>query len=454
MKVQTHTFPNGFRLIYQPSTKNHISSIFVYCNVGSAVETDSVRGASHMIEHMCFQGTFQKLSSKDIFREYDKIGAYLNAFTKKEYTVFEINCDILYLEKCIQVLSDIMIHSKFNRTKFYKEQHVVVEENVMRANNHTHLVMEKMEELLYQGNSYSFPVDSVRYHPKPDTLKYELLKEWYEYYYVPSNMVFSIVSPTSFSEIISILKNTDFMNDPKPKPIPKTAIPSPILSNTFLPQPTYFVHTKKGADVNYVTVGFRTCPFTSSDKYVFMMIDHLLCGPISRLYTLLRERHNLTYSVTCKVDYIDHMGFFIVKANTDKHVITNGHFPLENRPGILPLIIQTIQSIVRNGFEQHEIDHVKGYLYGKMRMNAENIDVLADYNGREWIWANSSKSFCEITPYSKIYDTFIKPVTKKRLHDVVKQYFRLNNMVVCILGEKVPSLNSVKSVCEKGWSKD
>jgi predicted Zn-dependent peptidase len=145
------------------------------------------------------------------------------------------------------------------------------------------------------------------------------------------------------------------------------------------------------------------------------------------------------------------MGYFVIKVKTDHtHVITNGHFPLEKRPGILSLIIHTIQSILKKGFEQHEIDHTKGYLYGKMRMNEENIDILADYNGKEWILA--TEFFCDrFTPYSQIFDTFIKPVTKKRLNDVVKQYFRLNNMVVCILGEKVPSLNSVKSVCEKGW---
>ena len=111
-KVQIHTFSNGFRLIYQHLVKSNISSVYTYCNVGSVLETDSVRGASHMIEHMCFQGTYHKPNSKDVFLEYDKIGAYLNAFTEKEYTAFKVNCDILYLEKCIDVLSDIMIHSK------------------------------------------------------------------------------------------------------------------------------------------------------------------------------------------------------------------------------------------------------------------------------------------------------------------------------------------------------
>jgi predicted Zn-dependent peptidase len=210
-----------------------------------------------MIEHMCFQGTSHKINSKDVFLEYDKIGAYLNAFTEKEYTAFKVNCDILYLEKCIDVLSDIMIHSKFDKTKFYKEQKVVVEENLIRENDANHNLTERMDEILYKGNSFSYPIDTLRYHPTKNILKYELLEEWYQSFYVPSNMIFSIVSPYSFSKIISILEKTEFTKNNKNKTnqnkpfiksleyIPETSLPSPILTNTFLLEPTYSIIVKK-----------------------------------------------------------------------------------------------------------------------------------------------------------------------------------------------------------------
>jgi len=466
-KVQTYTFSNGFRLIYQHSVKSNISSVYTYCNVGSALETDSVRGACHMIEHMCFQGTYHKTNSKDVFLEYDKIGAYLNAFTKKEYTVFEVNCDILYLEKCIDVLSDIMIYSKFDKTKFYKEQKVVVEENLIHENDANHHLTEKMNEMLYKGNSYSYSVDTLLYHPTKNTLTYELLEEWYHCFYVPSNMILSIVSPYSFSKIISILEKTGFTkkNNKNNKPfikslqnIPETALPFPILINTFLLEPTYSIIVKKGVKTNHIQIGFRTCPYSSSDKYVFELVGQILCGTIGRLFTLLRDKHNLTYGVRSEVDYIPHMGYFIIHVETEyKHLIHNGHFPSKKSPGVIPFIIKTIQSIVQHGFQQEEINHSKGYLYGKMRMKEEDIDVLADYNGREWILSNSSEPvFCEkiFTPYHKLYDTFIKPITKTYMHDVIKKYFRLDNMVVGIIGEKVPLLVSVKECCEKGWTKN
>jgi predicted Zn-dependent peptidase len=398
--------------------------------VGSALETDSVRGASHMIEHMCFQGTSDKLHSKDIFREYDKIGAYLNAFTMKDYTTFKVNCDILHIQKCIHVLSDIMIHSKFNRTKFYKEQKVVVEENHIHENDANNVLSKKMEEQLYLGSSYSFPVDTIEYHSTPfnksNSLSFEKLEEWYHWYYVPSNMIFSIVSSHSFSKIISILEKSDFVKTrPHPKTIPyvvpSAALPTPILSNTFLLQPTYVIVPKKGIQTNHVMIGFRTCGRSSPEKYIFKLISHMISGPIGRLYTLLRETHNLAYGVRCYNDHIPNMGYFIISVETDpKNVI---HISESNKPGVIPLTIKTIQSIVKKGFRQHEIDHSKGYLHGKTRMQEEDIDVLANYNGREWILSNyPESSFCtSFTSYSKIYDTFIKPITKTQIQDVVSR---------------------------------
>ena len=58
MTIQSVIFPNGFRLIYEkPKNKLPITSIQLFCDVGSVHEDGELRGASHFIEHMCFKGT-------------------------------------------------------------------------------------------------------------------------------------------------------------------------------------------------------------------------------------------------------------------------------------------------------------------------------------------------------------------------------------------------------------
>lgn len=97
MTITTHSFQNGFKLVHEKINNNLSSSINVFCDVGSIYEPESLKGASHFIEHMCFKGTKKVPKAKDIYLTYDKIGAYLNAYTEKRYTCYTVKCDSDYL---------------------------------------------------------------------------------------------------------------------------------------------------------------------------------------------------------------------------------------------------------------------------------------------------------------------------------------------------------------------
>jgi hypothetical protein len=119
--MKTFQFPNGFRFIYEkPNSDIPVTSILGFVKLGSIHERDGIRGVSHFIEHMCFKGTKRHPTSKIISRNYDRIGAYFNAYTHKEYTCYEIKCEEQYLENSIHVLSDMMMNSQFNKKEFEK----------------------------------------------------------------------------------------------------------------------------------------------------------------------------------------------------------------------------------------------------------------------------------------------------------------------------------------------
>ena len=92
--VKRHKFKNGLELVYQKSHSNvPITSIYVFCKVGSAYETDSIRGASHFVEHMCFKGTEKVRRVRNLLIQYNTIGSYSNAYTTNQHTCYYIKCD-------------------------------------------------------------------------------------------------------------------------------------------------------------------------------------------------------------------------------------------------------------------------------------------------------------------------------------------------------------------------
>ena len=89
VKPKTHMFPNGFRVIYEkPTNVLKLTTIDVFCDVGSVFEKDGIRGVSHFVEHMCFKGTTKIPNPKDIFLSYDKIHLRLISLMTKNLQLF------------------------------------------------------------------------------------------------------------------------------------------------------------------------------------------------------------------------------------------------------------------------------------------------------------------------------------------------------------------------------
>ena len=121
---KSHRFSNGFRVIYQESSQSiPVSSMHVFCDVGSIFEVDGIRGASHLVEHMCFKGTETIREARNLLVQYNKIGADFNAYTEKRYTTYHINCDDAHVPMCMKLMSDMILHSSFSHNCF--ELHIL-----------------------------------------------------------------------------------------------------------------------------------------------------------------------------------------------------------------------------------------------------------------------------------------------------------------------------------------
>ena len=147
--MKRHTFPNGFQLVYEPSMHHiPVTHISVYVKVGSAYETERVRGASHLVEHMCFKGTHHIKKPRNILLQYNQVGAYFNAYTEKRFTCYVVVCDNDHIEKISQQLADMILHSSFSKKEFDKEQHVVVEESIRLEDDHSSVLQEDMDSYI------------------------------------------------------------------------------------------------------------------------------------------------------------------------------------------------------------------------------------------------------------------------------------------------------------------
>lgn len=442
--IQIHTFPNGFRIIYQkPKQVLPITSLHVFCKVGSIYETEHLRGISHFVEHMCFKGTKQMIHSNEIFMNYDEIGAYINAYTEKEFTCYTLKCSDIYVENSTHILADMLLNSTFPKKEFIKEQKVIVEENIRNINDDEWFFFDKLNAIFYEGSSFAYPIDSIAYHPNATTLKYKDVVDWYHYFYHPQNMVMSVTSNLSFSEIIHILKTSFFVKTREKKrklfewiSIPKMEIVP------LIPIPKIEIFKKKGVSTNFVGVGFRTCNKKNPDRFPLQLLNNILNGLSGRIYTALREKHGLTYRSDSVVEHKENTGYFLIYAETDPHKTIKD----ETHLGVLPIIIHIIKDLIQKGITNDELKRFKGKIKGNYLMDLQDNDVLTTYNGIEYISAFDTNTFqSEFIDYNDIYKTYIDNITKEDINRIIRKYFVVENRIIYILGETVPTITQVKN---------
>lgn len=435
--TSTYTYNNGFKLVYQKADSSiPITSILVFIKFGSIHER--VNGAAHFIEHMCFKGTHTKKTSKEITTPYDKIGAFLNASTYKEYTDYIVKCEDIYVANCIDVLSDMVINSSFNQKDMNVEKNVVKEESIRLDDNPEHHISNMTDALLYRDTVYANPIDDLSYHTcKTPLPNHDVINE-YTHFYQPYNMGISVVSNLSFETIKNMVSRTYFTK----KPVRIDPIPRQITTFSVPPDVQIDIRRKKGVSATHLNISFRTCEYGHPDMYRLNVLSTILSGYMSsRMFLLLREQHGLTYKSECSAKFYQSSGQLSIYTICDPTKMMRN----KDNAGVLSLLIKMLSELLKTGVTKKEVDKAIGNIKGKFVQSLENPQTPCFHNGIEQIVYDNPYSI----PYQKLYDVYYKKITKKDIHDVLEKYITRENMVVCLLGEHVPSKDSIFSAIDK-----
>jgi predicted Zn-dependent peptidase len=340
----------------------------------------------------------------------------------------------------------MLLNSVFNRGEFEKEKKVVVEETILLEDSGEDIVADMYDASIYKGSSYENSIDILEYH-KPGALSYDTVLQFYKTFYKPSNMVISIVSHVPFSKFIEILSNSDFVKTVTAEPF--VHCPNPVISYDPQSEPQYIMRTRKGMNTLHLIIGFRTCSQYSPDKYALNILGNILGGYMNaRLFAILREANGLTYTSNADTKYYSILGDFSISAETDpvKLLVNKGTGKGTGKgKGVLPLLVDIIVDLQKNGVSKSELRVSKSNMKGSMAIEESNENACF-HNGSKMILYDDGTP---ITSYHDRYDTYYKNITQKDIHDVIKKYFVKSNMTVCILGEDIPNLKTIQSICDK-----
>ena len=297
------TLPCGLRCVCEKIPYVHSVSVGVRVAAGTRHETEEFRGISHFIEHMLFKGT-ESRSAREIAEFTDNFGAQLNAFTARDNTCFYIKAMDEHIEKCFEILSDMLLNSRFDKVDIDRERGVVLEEISMYEDAPEELVFDTLDEICFKGQAIGRNILGDK--KSLESLNKEKILKYMNCRYTADNMVISAAG--NFDEEYFFRIAEKYFGGMKNRKA----------SDLVTAPPVYTKENKilyKDIEQTHIGLAFPGMAETSEDMYAMSIVNNILGGGMSsRLYQRIREELGLAYTVDSSCTYYTDCGITTIYA--------------------------------------------------------------------------------------------------------------------------------------------
>jgi len=192
------TLDNGLRVVLIPHHANPMVASAVVVGAGVVDEPQVGSGASHFLEHLLFDGT-ETRSQRQLYDDADRIGAYNNATTREDHTLFTLLVAKEHAEAGLALQADMLFHSTIPAESFEKERKIVLEELARDRSDPSYDLETAFRAMAYAGTPIARPVlgteASLASMTRAQVLAY------YNARYVPANMTLVVMGDFELQEM-------------------------------------------------------------------------------------------------------------------------------------------------------------------------------------------------------------------------------------------------------------
>ncbi len=360
------TLPNGLRVLTAPMPQAQSVTVAIMLAAGSRYETRETNGIAHFSEHMFFKGTERRPSARLIAGEIDAIGGEFNAFTGKEYTGYYVRCAAEHAPVALDVLVDMLRHSRFDAEEIEREKGVIVEEMNMYFDTPRDYIGGVYDDLLYGDQPLGWDIigrkETVRGATRDTFMGY--LDRWYK----PSRIVVGVggrIEPELHGQIEELL------GDLAPG---ETGEPDP-----FAIQGNGGARVKvftKQSDQAHICLGVRSYPLEHPDRYVLQLLATVLGGGMSsRLFTEVRERRGLAYYVFGTNHSYTDAGSLYSQAGVDINRIDDA----------VTTVVGELRRVAEETVPPDELEKARNFAKGRFVLQLETPQGLVMYGLRKQV---------------------------------------------------------------------
>jgi predicted Zn-dependent peptidase len=398
---------NGLRVI--TSTMPHSRSVCVVALVGagSCYETKEQAGISHFAEHLFFKGTERRPTSREITQDIEGIGGIINGGTDKEITVYWCKVASPHFSTALDVLSDLLLNSRFDSRDIEKEQQVIMEEIKMNLDTPQQRVNALIDELLWPEQPLGREV--IGYKETVSSLARDQLLDYVARRYMANNAVLSIAGNIQHEEAMIQI-------EPLFRKWPAGRLTAVYTSND--QQAEARLRTEpKDIEQAHLCLAVHGFSHFHPQRFTIDLLNTVLGGGMSsRLFMEIREHRGLAYDISSYTEHFLNSGSFGIYAGVDP----------DNTEAALVAILEEL-SKVRQGIAASDLTRAKELSKGRLYLRFEDSQNVALWYGSQEILL---QQILDIDDVIAIVDA----ITADQLQEVAQSIFSGNGLNLAVTG--------------------
>ncbi len=362
---QKITLDNGLRVITATMPHTRSVSICIFIGVGSRYETETQAGISHFIEHLCFKGTPKRATAREISEAIEGVGGILNGGTDKEITVYWCKVAQQYFPLVLDVLTDMLLHSRFDPVDIEKERQVIIEEINMSKDSPSQQVDMLIDELLWPNHPLGRDITGSK--ESVAAITRDMMLDYMAGQYQPDNTVIAIAGNIQHQQAV-------------------TAV-SQALGGWTNQQPRSGYLTYKGQQNRRLQVETRDTkeahlclalpglPLLHPKRFTLDLLNVILGeGMSSRLFVEIRDKLGLTYSIHSYVEHFLDSGSVTVYAGVEP----------KNLSIVIKAILEQLAQL-KELVPESELSKAKELSKGRLLLRMEDSRSVAGWVGGQEI---------------------------------------------------------------------
>lgn len=402
---------NGIKFIHKKLDNTDIVAVkFVFTGgvlyEGSAYG-GSVKGITNLMQEVMMKGT-DKLGAKEVAEQIDRLGAVLSKDISKDRFGWSAEVVSGNFGPFMELLAGIILKPAFELKEIKKEKEDIINSINRLKDNPAAYCAKIYNEEFFEWHPYGFFIPGT-----PETIKgtpSKYLKEWHDRYLTPNNLIVTVIGNVDFDMARAVIEKE--FTDWQPGNALKASLPVKI---TLAKKERRETIEK---NQSHIMIGFLGPKTNSEEYFAFRLLDVILSGGMdSRLFTEIRDKKNLCYTIYSNFDrYIENGSFKIYVATSP-----------ENEKTVIEEVYKLLRELKEKGVTDQEVKSAKAYLNGMFKIGFQDFMGQADSYSMYEFWGMG---------YKKV-DTFLDEVFKVKKADinkVINKYINFDESTQVVVG--------------------